>query len=229
MTAPALADSSRWMTAGTEFLLDQVDVVDLATPSLLPGWLNAHVVAHLARNADALRRLLTWARTGIETPMYASPAHRITEIDRDALRPETVQRADIRATAQQLANAVDTLPTDAWNVAVRSGRGRQILALEIPWLRVREVWLHAVDLGARIDALPPDLVDALLSDVATAFESKDDRPNLTLNTPSRTWIVGNGGTTVNGTALELLAWLVGRSPGRSLTHRDALPSLPHWL
>ena len=41
-------------------------------PSLLPGWTRGHVVTHLARNADALRNLLTWARTGIPTPMYPS-------------------------------------------------------------------------------------------------------------------------------------------------------------
>ena len=45
---------------------------DFAGPSLLPGWTRAHVLAHVAGNADALVNLLTWARTGEETPMYAS-------------------------------------------------------------------------------------------------------------------------------------------------------------
>ena len=39
-------------------------------PSALPGWSRGHVLAHLARNADSLRNLLIWARTGIETPQY---------------------------------------------------------------------------------------------------------------------------------------------------------------
>lgn len=64
-----------WMGAGTEFLLRAVGALPddaLADPSRLPGWTRAHVVGHLARNADALTRLATWARTGVETPMYGS-------------------------------------------------------------------------------------------------------------------------------------------------------------
>ncbi|MEU4755514.1 maleylpyruvate isomerase N-terminal domain-containing protein, partial [Micromonospora tulbaghiae] len=45
---------------------------DVAAPSLLPGWTRAHVLTHLARNADGFVNLLTSARTGEEIPMYAS-------------------------------------------------------------------------------------------------------------------------------------------------------------
>jgi maleylpyruvate isomerase len=229
MTTPDLADSSRWVTTGTDFMLNQIDVVDLATPSLLSGWLNAHVVAHLARNADALCRLLTWAETGIETPMYASPADRTTEIERDATRPDHIQRADVRASAERFVQAMDTLDPEAWQAPVRSARGRQILALEVPWLRVREVWLHALDLGAPIDAMPPDLVEALVSDVTLSFDIREDRPNVTLRAPSRSWTIGDGQFTVTGPAPALLSWLVGRSLGRELVHEEPLPSIPNWL
>ncbi len=40
-------------------------------PSLLPGWSRGHVLTHIARNADSLRNLLIWARTGVETPQYS--------------------------------------------------------------------------------------------------------------------------------------------------------------
>src|SRR5215813_11810747 len=49
---------------------------DVRAPSRLPGWTRGHVLAHLARNADSLVNLLTWARTGTETRMYGSPAER---------------------------------------------------------------------------------------------------------------------------------------------------------
>lgn len=42
-------------------------------PSLLPGWSRGHVLTHVARNADGLRNLLIWARTGVETPQYPEP------------------------------------------------------------------------------------------------------------------------------------------------------------
>ena len=50
-------------------------------PSALPGWNRATLLTHLARNADALGNLLTWARTGVETPMYADPSSRAADID----------------------------------------------------------------------------------------------------------------------------------------------------
>src|SRR5947209_4673969 len=45
--------------------LDKLDDDAVGEPSLLPGWTRGHVLAHLARNADALVNLLTWARTGV--------------------------------------------------------------------------------------------------------------------------------------------------------------------
>lgn len=37
----------------------------VAEPSLLPGWTRGHALTHVARNADGLRNLLSWASTGI--------------------------------------------------------------------------------------------------------------------------------------------------------------------
>ena len=48
----------------------------MAGPSLLPGWSRGHVLTHLARNADGAVNLLTWARTGVETPQYVSQEQR---------------------------------------------------------------------------------------------------------------------------------------------------------
>ena len=48
------------MRRGEAFFLDQVatlDDDDFAGPSGLPDWSRAHVVAHVARNADALGNL----------------------------------------------------------------------------------------------------------------------------------------------------------------------------
>src|SRR5215472_3231214 len=45
-------------------------------PSSLPGWSRGHVLTHIARNADGLRNLLIWARTGVVTPQYADIGER---------------------------------------------------------------------------------------------------------------------------------------------------------
>lgn len=40
-----------------------------------------HVLAHVCANAEALRHLAHWARTGEETPMYSSPTQRNEDIE----------------------------------------------------------------------------------------------------------------------------------------------------
>jgi maleylpyruvate isomerase len=65
-------------------------------PSLLPGWSRGHVLTHIARNADGLRNLLIWARTGAETPMYASAESRSADIEAGAGRPAAELAADVR-------------------------------------------------------------------------------------------------------------------------------------
>jgi maleylpyruvate isomerase len=229
MTAPALADSTRWLTSGTSFLLDQVDVAEVGAASLLPGWSNGHVIAHVARNADAVRRLLTWAQTGVETPMYPSPDDRVAEIERDAHRSAQVLRADAHTSSAEFAAAVATLDATAWRTTVRTARGRLIEASEVPWMRVKEVWLHAVDLGAPINGLPGDVAEALLVDVTAAFDAKDAPPSLRLRGPDGEWTIGAGELVVAGSVEALLAWLTGRSEGGQLACDEGLPPLPAWL
>jgi len=66
-------------------------------PSLLPGWSRGHVLTHLARNADGLRNLLIWARTGVVTPQYPSGQARDAAIEPGAGRPAAGQLARQRA------------------------------------------------------------------------------------------------------------------------------------
>jgi maleylpyruvate isomerase len=76
-------------------------------------------------------------------------------------------RRELGRTAGDLERALDALDDRSWRAEVRSALGRIIPAAEIPWMRVREVWLHAVDLdaGARLDDLPAEVIDTLLDDV----------------------------------------------------------------
>ena len=71
----------------------------LGGPSRLPGWTRGPVVCHVARNAEGLVRLLHWARTGIETPMYPSMEARAADIEAGAGRPldEQLDDAQIQA------------------------------------------------------------------------------------------------------------------------------------
>ena len=97
------------MRAGTEHvfaLVAKLSDAELAEPSALPEWSRAHVVAHLARNAEALIRLVAWARTGVETPMYPSREARAADIAASAGHPPERLRAELTATAADLDAAL---------------------------------------------------------------------------------------------------------------------------
>jgi maleylpyruvate isomerase len=221
-----------WMGAGTEFVLRIVGALPddaLAAPSALPGWTRAHVVGHLARNAEALTRLATWARTGVETPMYTDAEQRARDIESSALAPVATLRSELVGTAAELDAALAALDDITWQAGVRSALGRAIPATEIPWMRVREVWLHAVDLdaGASVADLPPGVVDALLDDATGVLSAKDGCPAALLapTDRDRTWTLGaEAGPPVQAPAAEVLSWLIGRT-----ALEGDLPVPPRWL
>ncbi|MBV9204284.1 MAG: maleylpyruvate isomerase family mycothiol-dependent enzyme, partial [Actinobacteria bacterium] len=159
------------MDEGTAMVLGAVESLDdeaLADPVELPGWTRRHVIAHLAANADALTRLAGWARTGRENPMYSSPQQRADEIDAGSALPAAQLRRWLRESAATLKAALDALSGPEWSHEVITAQGRLVPATELPWLRAREVMVHAVDLAAGITfaGLPPDFTAALVDDVA---------------------------------------------------------------
>src|SRR5919106_3424262 len=81
-----------------------------AAPSALPGWSRAHVLTHVARNADALINLLTWARTGVRTPAYASREQRDADIEAGARRTPAEIRADVVESSDRLGRGVREMP-----------------------------------------------------------------------------------------------------------------------
>ena len=118
---------------------------DLRGPSRLPGWTRGHVVTHVARNAEGLGRLLAWARTGIETPMYPSAQARDAAIEAGAGRAKTEQLDDLHHTGAAFAASAQELSPNQWETTVATRHG-PMPAARVPWARVRELWLHLVDL-----------------------------------------------------------------------------------
>jgi uncharacterized protein (TIGR03083 family) len=182
----------RWMDDGTRLFLGALADLgddDLDRPLALRGWTGRHVVAHVHYNARALGRLVQWATTGVENRMYASPEQRASEIEEGAARPAPELRDLVRRSADDLAAALDGLPAGAWDATVVTAQGRTVPATEIPWMRAREVCVHAIDLGAGITFgdLPADFTAALLADVVRKRAGAGEGP-------------------------ELAAWLTGRVP-----------------
>ena len=78
------ADARRWMQLGATLVsgaLAGIDDSEFTSPTELPGWTRAHVVAHLSANAEAVGRLVHWAATGEPTPMYSSMEQRNADIE----------------------------------------------------------------------------------------------------------------------------------------------------
>ena len=229
------------LSAGDSYFgaqLDSLDDVQLQQECRLPGWTRAHLVTHVTRNADGLVNLLEWARTGIETPMYPSSSQREADIDAGALRPPALIRAAHLDAAQRLSRAIDGLPAGSWSARVRTASGRTIAASEVVWIRVREIWVHAVDLGAggRFEDVPAQVGDGLLDEALTFVGSKKDCPQLRVvcRESGQEWTLGDpsraGRPVVEGSRPDLLRWALGR-PGDAISQsaEDSWPQLPNWL
>ena len=230
MTAPTeLLD---WWERGEQHLgtaLGRVTDEEFGAASLLPGWSRAHLLAHVARNADALVNLLGWARTGVERPMYASPEARDQLIALTAARAPAELRNDVLSATRRLAGAVREMPEPAWSVEVRTAQGHTVPAAAVPWMRCREVWVHAVDLDAGVDFtdVPDDVLAALGDDVFRMWDARDQMPDVTVFAGDREW--GSGALAVAGPLPVVIAWLTGRSTGEGLRADGPLPALEVWL
>jgi maleylpyruvate isomerase len=235
----SLAHTLAWAGDGAAHLrglMTRMGEEAFGAPSALPGWSRAHVLTHVARNADAMINLLTWARTGVRTPAYASREQRDADIQAGAHRTPAEIREDVVESSDRLARVVRAMPDAAWSAQVQNAQGRDLPAIDIPWLRAREMWIHAVDLdvGASFADMPAPMVAQLLADAVQTMGERPDCPALCLVAPDgTTWSLGGSGvpTTVTGPVPDLAAWLLGRSKGRDLRTSEGRrpPSPPRWL
>ncbi|TRV75765.1 maleylpyruvate isomerase family mycothiol-dependent enzyme [Streptomyces sp. 130] len=204
-----LADARAWAGTGTELLLDAVAGLDedaFSEAGLLPDWTRKHLVAHVAANADALGNLVHWAATGEEKPMYASAEERAAGIAKgSALRADEL-RSWLAASAHELAAGLDGLTDEQWERQVVTAQGRTVPATELPWMRAREVCVHAVDLGTGVVTfadLPKGFLTALVAEIA-AKRGLTELPDGPLPEVAA-WLAGRPHTLAGAPALG--AWL----------------------
>jgi len=203
----------------------KLDNASVAGPSRLPGWTRGHLLAHLARNADALANVLEGR------PMYASGEARDAEIERDAPRPLDVQLTDLRDSAARFQET-GAAPAD-WSRTVELRNGVTDSASRVPFRRWGEVELHHVDLGIgyELEDLPAEFSDREIAFLTERFSGHPEVAPTRLTDGTRAWRTGREATepelTVSGTAPELLGWLAGRRDGSGLTVTGgSLPALP---
>lgn len=232
-TDPELLEQLLVVRRGTAWFRRQVDTLtdrELDGPSLLPGWSRRQVLAHVGYNARALTRLVDWANTGVENPMYASATARGEEIDRGATQPPRALRHLNEHAAITLDVAWRDTPETAWSALVRTAQGRTVPLTETVWMRTREVWLHAIDLdsGAAFRDVPRSVLGRLLSDITGFWERMEAGQGLAVVVvDDRTLDWGSGESRVVGDLPAIVAWASGRTTAL-LDEGEDLPA-PGWL
>jgi len=213
--------------------------------SLLPRWSRGHVLTHLARNADGLRNLLIWARTGLETPQYPSPEAREAAIEAGSARPAAELAGDLEQSAAALAAEAASLPDSAWGAAVHGISGPGHPAWFTLFRRLSEVEIHHVDLGLSYEPAdwPGEFVTDELDLVAGNFASRDDVPGCEVEVkgpdgePVQRFVFRSAQAgrdtdpvTISGPGWLVLAWLSGRDDGTALSVAGGgrAPRMPPW-
>jgi maleylpyruvate isomerase len=201
-----VADAHARLLAAIEGLTD--DQVHQA--SLLPDWTVAHVLTHLARNADSHVRRVAGALRGEFVEQYAGGVEgRAADIEAGARRSAAALVADVRQTAHAVDDAWRDLPDATWDARSRDVGGRDRALRELPSRRWQEIEVHLVDLGIGVTHRdwPDEFVAEWLPRMRRHFQPDlpPDADTLPFDDPR-----------------DELAWLYGR------LHRSDLPQLPSW-
>jgi maleylpyruvate isomerase len=165
--------------------------------------------------------------------MYASTTARAEEIETGAGWPPSLLRDFVVAEQEHLAAALGRIAVDGWQAPVVTAQGRTVPASMIPWLRSREVWIHATDLPAGGDfaAFPGAFLDALIADALDRRRTVQSVGIDVVATDRATPAGGSGREFVQGPAVDLARWLTRgeRSPRLRAGTGAPLPPLPPWL
>jgi maleylpyruvate isomerase len=159
------------------------------TPSLLPGWTVAHVLAHLALNGASVVRRLEAAAQGRVVEQYdQGAAGRAAAIEAAARAGLDQLVADLRRVDAAVDRAFADLPEATWDQPVLDGGGRQVPAAHLAFARWREVETHHVDLGVGYTAAqwPQALVDRWLPGLLEGLSHRSDQRTL------MAWALGRG-------------------------------------
>jgi maleylpyruvate isomerase len=207
-----------------------LDDESIRIPSLCQGWTRAHVLSHLARNADGLGNLARWAVTGVPVAMYESEQARDSDIAAGSTRSAAQIFTDLEQSAARFASAATDLAGPAEHVEVEMRTGRTVLGSQLPTLRLLEVVFHHVDLlaGYTFADADPGFVARAITNAVQRLTRGSAPPSVLLRGDSdRTWTIGEGAQEVTGTNAALLLWLA-RGDQAGVSGKAPLPLLSAW-
>jgi maleylpyruvate isomerase len=145
---PAFVDvaieSQRRLVARLDALLAAGEL-HVDAPSLLPDWTIGHVITHVTNSGDGHLRMLDAAARGEVGAQYPGGYdQRRSEIEAGAVLAAEQQVDALRRSCASLEARWATMPT--WD-GVGASMGGDVPVADLPYLRVREVAIHHIDLG----------------------------------------------------------------------------------
>ncbi|MDL5156166.1 maleylpyruvate isomerase family mycothiol-dependent enzyme [Actinomycetospora termitidis] len=193
---------------------------ELGRPTRCEGWTRAHVVAHLAQEADVL--------TGLVTGEAAAPADLEQAVDGATARQLAVR---LEQAERRLAAALEGLPHGARTETVTTPCAGELSVYALPALRTAELIVHHHDLDTTWqwhEAGTDAIVDAIEICVLR-LQGNPESPGLhVVAREGEEWTVGDGAVRLEGYYEDLLPFLAREQVEDGLRHDGELPVLPPW-
>ncbi|MFG1926637.1 maleylpyruvate isomerase family mycothiol-dependent enzyme [Cryptosporangium sp. NPDC048952] len=204
---------------------------EIREPSVLPGWTRGHVIAHVARSAEAIVRLIDGVLTHRPAQAYpGGPAVRDAEIELGAQSTADELADEVYSSNIAVVHAFARMTAPTWGRQVQFPTGA-FPASRCAWGRWREVEIHHVDLGLdvyTIESWPEEFVACHLPHELAKLPNRLPVGKAVQVGPSR---FGSGEivASIDGPEPALLAWLLGRVglAAPSLTISGSV-ELPPW-
>ncbi|GAA1388265.1 maleylpyruvate isomerase family mycothiol-dependent enzyme [Luteococcus peritonei] len=203
---------------------------DWQQDSRLPGWTRAHVATHLARNADALTRVVHGFLTHNPAQLYPDQAERERELEQGSLRGALELQIDLDTSAGMLNSVFGYLEESGADDEVLLAPGLRMPVNWLPVARLNEVVLHHIDLDCGFTAtdVAADIARWLLEWHCLRLSGREDFPTLRIASTSglRTRVgAGEEGPEVHGSDAALLGWLTGRGDAEALVGAPEIENL----
>ena len=219
-----LAGSARSHRAA-EAAVRSLSEEDVRRPSLLPGWSRAHVITHIARNADGIRHMAEAARDGRADPMYPGGAEqRDAGIEAGVNRSRGELLADLDTAHRKLESVWEAIPDDRWADAIGYRLAGPATLSDFVFVRWREVTVHTIDIGlsgsdvlTQWRALDPDYLEEEWRWTTAGLSKRVPKEHTLVlapgDRPSRAYGKGPNVIVVREQVPDVLAWLTGRADG----------------
>ncbi|WP_435768616.1 maleylpyruvate isomerase family mycothiol-dependent enzyme [Nocardioides sp. SYSU DS0651] len=185
--------------------------------SLCRGWSRAHVVAHLALNAEALAGVVRGAAEGRAVPMYAAGDARDADIAALSGEPPALVRERLLAATDAFDDALTVLGSVPDGATFERTPGGRVLPVSVvPALRLREVEIHHADLAVGYSYADWPVTTAAAFLDADAGRHEGEAFTALATDADLRWLFGDPGPAapvVRGPVAALAWWATGRELG----------------